>query len=107
MGLLIDQLKDKIGSLGPRHFETSPRNIVLDFCLTQPSISGSFMNGSDLTVVPLYNTPQKRIRLTSFEIIKCIGTGGFAKVYLSRFKEDQLFYAMKVVEKEELLRKKK
>ena len=35
-----------------------------------------------------------------FEIIKLIGSGGFSKVYLCRFKKDGTFYAMKVIEKD-------
>lgn len=40
-----------------------------------------------------------RVNLNSFEIIKNIGSGGFSKVFLTRFKEDGHFYAMKVIDK--------
>ena len=69
----------------------------MDFCLTQPQIDGRFLNGNEITLRPLSSISQKRINFSAFEIIKCIGTGGFAKVFLCRFKEDQKFYAMKVV----------
>lgn len=37
--------------------------------------------------------------MRSFDIIKCIGAGGFSKVFLVRFKEDGKFYAMKLIDK--------
>ena len=42
-----------------------------------------------------------------FEIIKLIGSGGFSKVYLCRFKKDGTFYAMKVIEKDVIVKNKK
>lgn len=42
-----------------------------------------------------------------FEIIKQIGSGGFSKVYLCRFKKDGTFYAMKVIEKDVIVKNKK
>lgn len=34
-----------------------------------------------------------------FDILKCIGAGGFSKVFLVRYKEDGKFYAMKLIDK--------
>jgi serine/threonine protein kinase len=39
--------------------------------------------------------------------VKCIGTGGFSKVFLCRFKETGVFYAMKVIDKEFIIKNKK
>lgn len=39
--------------------------------------------------------------------MKCIGTGGFSKVFLCRFKETGVFYAMKVIDKEFIIKNKK
>ena len=36
-----------------------------------------------------------------------IGSGGFSKVYLSRFKKDGNFYAMKVIDKDVIVKNKK
>ena len=36
-----------------------------------------------------------------------IGSGGFSKVYLCRFKKDGQFYAMKVIDKEVIVKNKK
>jgi serum/glucocorticoid-regulated kinase 2 len=35
-------------------------------------------------------------------ILKCIGVGGFSKVYLTRDKADGTFYAAKFIEKAKL-----
>ena len=36
-----------------------------------------------------------------------IGSGGFSKVFLCRFKKDGQFYAMKVIDKEVIVKNKK
>lgn len=45
--------------------------------------------------------------IRSFEIIKCIGAGGFSKVFLVKFKEDGKFYAMKLIDKDFIVKNKK
>jgi serine/threonine protein kinase len=50
---------------------------------------------------------QEKVSLSSFEIVKCIGTGGFSKVFLCRFMETGIFYAMKVIDKEFIVKNKK
>jgi serum/glucocorticoid-regulated kinase 2 len=44
----------------------------------------------------------ENIQLKDFEIIKCIGTGGFSRVFLARLKANGVFYALKLMEKEGL-----
>ena len=44
----------------------------------------------------------ENIQLKDFEIIKCIGTGGFSRVFLARMKRTGTFYALKLMEKEGL-----
>jgi serine/threonine protein kinase len=39
------------------------------------------------------------VKLNDFDIIKCIGTGGFSRVFLARFKPTGVFYALKLMEK--------
>jgi serum/glucocorticoid-regulated kinase 2 len=41
-------------------------------------------------------------QLKDFEIIKCIGTGGFSRVFLARLKANGVLYALKLMEKEGL-----
>lgn len=56
-----------------------------------------------LEIEPIWrNKKADRIRLSDFEIIKCIGTGGFSRVYLARLKATGVFYALKAMEKEGL-----
>jgi serum/glucocorticoid-regulated kinase 2 len=45
--------------------------------------------------------------LDSFEVIKMIGSGGFSKVFLCRLKKDGQFYAMKVIDKEVIVKNRK
>ena len=45
--------------------------------------------------------------LRHFDIIKLIGSGGFSKVFLCRFKEDGKYYAMKQIDKEFIIKDRK
>jgi len=50
-------------------------------------------------------TPGKKVSKDDFLILKVIGRGSFGKVYLVRHKETQLPYAMKILKKDQLLKK--
>jgi serum/glucocorticoid-regulated kinase 2 len=94
---LIDRLRngdDEIVS-----YTTVPTNLTYDFYLTQLERDASFLNGQSIVLKPLYRLSRKRIDMRSFNIIKCIGAGGFSKVFLVRYKEDGKFYAMKLIDK--------
>ena len=41
-----------------------------------------------------------------FDFLKCIGTGSFGKVYLAKHKSDEMIYAIKVLSKALIKRKK-
>ena len=41
--------------------------------------------------------------IDAYTILKCIGVGGFSKVYLVRDKTDGTFYAAKFIEKVKLI----
>jgi serine/threonine protein kinase len=43
------------------------------------------------------------VKLSDFEILKCVGTGGFSRVFLTRLKATGVFYALKLMEKEGLI----
>ena len=49
----------------------------------------------------------EKISLQNFEIIKPIGSGGFSKVFLCRCKFDNNFYAMKLINKDMIVKNKK
>jgi serine/threonine protein kinase len=56
-----------------------------------------------LEIEPIWKEKKSdQTRLTDFEIIKCIGTGGFSRVFLTRLKATGVFYALKLMEKEGL-----
>lgn len=40
--------------------------------------------------------------LQAYEMLKCIGVGGFSKVYLCRDRRDGEFYAAKFMQKQKL-----
>ena len=40
---------------------------------------------------------QKTLNLTDFEILKCIGSGGFSKVFVVRLKINGQLYALKLI----------
>jgi serine/threonine protein kinase len=56
-----------------------------------------------LEIEPIWKEKKTdQVRLADFEIIKCIGTGGFSRVFLTRLKATGVFYALKLMEKEGL-----
>jgi hypothetical protein len=67
-------------------YTTVPNNLTYDFYLTQPDRDASFLNGQSIVLKPLYSSSRKRIDMRCFDIIKCIGAGGFSKVFLVRYK---------------------
>lgn len=79
----------------------------MDYYFTLKNKDVSFLNGQCITLEPYKLEKQSKITLNSFDILYCIGTGGFSKVYLCRFKEDGKFYAMKVIDKGFIVKNKK
>ncbi len=67
--------------------------------LTFEDCDVSYLNGTSLNLLPIERQLCRKIDITCFEIFKCIGSGGFSKVFLCRFKEDGKFYAMKLIDK--------
>lgn len=55
--------------------------------------------GQLLEIEPIWKTVRSsgRIQLSDFDIIKCIGTGGFSRVFLARFKSNGTFFALKLM----------
>ena len=49
--------------------------------------------------------PGKKISLDDFKLLKVIGRGSFGKVYLVRKKDDGKPYAMKILRKDQLIKK--
>ncbi len=47
-----------------------------------------------------HSPPQKDLKLKDFQVLKVIGVGSFAKVYM--VKHEETLYAMKVISKDQL-----
>lgn len=66
------------------------------------------MNGQSIYLKPEKIEPVRReVALEHFEIIRQIGSGGFSKVFLCRSKIDNKFYAMKMIDKDMIIKNKK
>lgn len=85
----------------------------MEFLLTQEHISGEFLNGQSIYFKPELEEGSEIsfrsdvLTLQHFEIIKPIGSGGFSKVFLCRSRFDNEFYAMKLIDKEMIVKNKK
>lgn len=51
------------------------------------------------------NSGELALGIDAYTILKCIGVGGFSKVYLVRDKNDGTFYAAKFIEKAKIKEK--
>jgi len=49
--------------------------------------------------------PGTKISINDFQLLKVIGRGSFGKVYLVRKKDSGLPYAMKILKKDQLIKK--
>lgn len=79
----------------------------MDYYLTLDNEEASFLNGETIVLKPVYSVKQPVINLNSFDIIQCIGSGGFSTVFLCRFKENGKFYAMKIISKPFIVKNQK
>jgi len=48
----------------------------------------------------------RRVRLNDYELMETIGTGSFGRVRLCRKREDESYYAVKILKKIEILKSK-
>ena len=65
--------------------------------------NGTFIKQSRIlrnSQIESINTISKDIGIDDFELIKILGKGTFGKVFLAKYKKDNLFYAIKVLKKE-------
>lgn len=76
-------------------FRTTDRDVLKDYYIWK---------GKDITVFklielePMWKVPVSR-GFCNFEIERCIGYGGFSRVYLARRLSDGYFCALKVIDK--------
>ncbi|CAD8195624.1 unnamed protein product [Paramecium octaurelia] len=89
-------------------FHTVDKNLPIDYYLQQANKSLEIFSGQTLNLQPFYGTPQQsKITLKDFIFVKCIGVGGFSRVYMVKKKSNGRFYAMKLIDKEFIIQHKK
>lgn len=107
----LEDVRNYLQRVYPRanHFVTVPRQISLEYMLTKEGVAGGFLNGQSLYLKPEMEEYRKNgnMGIEDFEILKQIGSGGFSTVFLVRNKLDNQFYAMKLIDKEMVVRNKK
>ncbi|CAD8110706.1 unnamed protein product [Paramecium sonneborni] len=94
-----------------KHFQThnSVKNYNIDYYLSlelQPL--EVFEEQRHLKLEPYYSTQVgNQMSIEDYDILKCIGVGGFSRVYLVRKRDNGLFYAMKLIDKNFILKSNK
>jgi len=87
--------------------QSSDNNYTLDYYLSQQTSKLTCFWGKTINLKPYYLTSQPNIELGAFDIVKCIGSGGFSKVFLGRYKANGQFYALKLISKSFIEKNKK
>ncbi|CAK72296.1 unnamed protein product (macronuclear) [Paramecium tetraurelia] len=94
-----DQIQAEIKKIC--QFCTIQKKVPFDYYLSLSDMSLTVFQGIKLSLQPMYSQPQttKKVGLKDFQLIKCIGVGGFSRVYLVRKKDNGVFYALKLIDK--------
>ncbi|CAK60107.1 unnamed protein product (macronuclear) [Paramecium tetraurelia] len=102
-------LKDKPSVNQIVSFVSQQHSISIDYYIAQPDLSFNvFMSsGLKLEAFLLQASPEPKVGLKDFIFLKNIGVGGFSLVYLVRKKDTGKFYALKLIDKEFIIAKKK
>jgi serum/glucocorticoid-regulated kinase 2 len=82
-------------------------DLSLDYYLTMPAAKLNIFLGKTIKLRGYMLAHQRMVDIKSFDVVRAIGSGGFSKVFLVRFKGDGQFYAMKVISKSFILKQKK
>ncbi|CAD8201647.1 unnamed protein product [Paramecium octaurelia] len=94
-----------------KHFQThsSVKNYNIDYYLSlELKPLEVFEEQRHLKLEPYYSTPLgNQMSIEDYDILKCIGVGGFSRVYLVRKRDNGLFYAMKLIDKNFILKSNK
>ncbi|KAM3133920.1 hypothetical protein pb186bvf_014035 [Paramecium bursaria] len=90
-------------------FMTNDRNFIYDYYLSLDERSLSMFKDKILDLHPSVFDKQDadNVNIKDFTLVRCIGSGGFSRVYLVRYKVNGKFYAMKLIDKEFVLQNKK
>ena len=104
----FQDIRDKLKTYeGTHYYETTKKNLFLNFLLMEGSIKTNFLKGKTIKLRAVEKLQPNKITLKHFTIFKKIGTGGFSKVYLCQYKGDGQFYALKLIEKEMIVKSRK
>ncbi|KAM3140126.1 hypothetical protein pb186bvf_007679 [Paramecium bursaria] len=106
---LYRKLISKIGTQTIKHFQTVNKNLSVDYYLSLENHPLSvFAEMRHLKLEPFITRRcNNDLTIEDFDILKCIGVGGFSRVYLVRKIDTGIFYAMKLIEKGFILRNNK
>jgi serum/glucocorticoid-regulated kinase 2 len=63
------------------------------------SLKNQKIKANYLSLRPLYYSRNQKVGLGDFTIIRCLGTGGFSRVYLVKGNFNNKYYALKLMEK--------
>ena len=82
---------------------------MIDFYLTLDNKPIKILKLHNLILEPIFKQPVNSniVDLSHFDLLKCIGVGGFSRVYLTRKKDTGKIYAMKLIDKEFIRKNKK
>ncbi|CAD8205925.1 unnamed protein product [Paramecium octaurelia] len=118
---LVELIKDELNkkfvdndSLSIIGIKTYNISIPIDYILSSIDRPLSLLSNcpnQPLIIEPILQAEQEnrssRVCLKDFEFIRCIGMGGFSKVYMVREKRSGQFYAMKLIEKNSIISQNK
>ncbi|CAD8173562.1 unnamed protein product [Paramecium octaurelia] len=114
---LYKKLIAKVNQVSPaivhqiKHFQThsSVKNYNIDYYLSlEHHPLDVFKEQRHLKLEPFISkTVNTQLSIDDFEILKCIGVGGFSRVYLVRKRDSGYFYAMKLIDKNFILNSNK
>ncbi|CAD8199617.1 unnamed protein product [Paramecium pentaurelia] len=90
------------------YFQCQTQNYNVDYYLSLDDKPLSVFNkGRTLKLIPIYYNETKSNSFDDFILIKCIGVGGFSRVYLVKQKKNGQFFAMKIIDKSFILKNNK
>ncbi|CAK95177.1 unnamed protein product (macronuclear) [Paramecium tetraurelia] len=90
------------------YFQSYTQNYNVDYYLSLDDKPLSvFSKGRTLKLIPIYYGESKSNSFDDFTLIKCIGVGGFSRVYLVRQKRNGQFFAMKIIDKSFIIKNNK
>ncbi|CAD8206804.1 unnamed protein product [Paramecium pentaurelia] len=101
------QIQEEINKIC--QFYTTQKIIPYDYYLSLPNLSLNIFQGVTLQLQPLISQTiyGKKVSLRDFTLVKCIGVGGFSRVYLVRKRDDGKFYALKLIDKNFIMENQK